>query len=129
MMSRLYTISVISVLLSLIMGCTPNKDISIKPTEIIAVYMHNVGVYSVAISGGQNSITITKVTKYAGITVKLIADVNVDESMWYSCRGILFPGGVSDDASCEIHIRSIDDIKGAGWNNGKFGSGSTERIN
>ena len=59
--------------------------------------------------------------------VRIFTDVIPSNSMWI--EGDLVKesgGGIHYDY--EIHIHSIDDVNTGGWNHGKFGSGTTTRI-
>lgn len=60
--------------------------------------------------------------------VKFVADVPDGEFMWATA---MLSGRTDMHPSVhllEIHIHSPNDIDGAGWNHGKFGSGSTQVV-
>lgn len=62
-------------------------------------------------------------------SVTLYKDVAAGDKSWYKCEWMWNEfTGTDADAYCEIHIHSLDDLGTADWNHGKFGSGSTTRI-
>ena len=63
-----------------------------------------------------------------GLTVFIKPDRQEGEQMWYQTHYV-YGGCKGTKGHVIIHVRSIADINGAGWNHGKFGSGTTTRIN
>jgi hypothetical protein len=108
-------------------GCSAPEKVFIPKTEIVALYMHHVDNYSVAIKT-ENQINIVRMPWQLARTVKIVTDVPEDSPMWYKCDGTYSDFFGDATGSCEIHIRSVDDINTASWNHGKAGSGTTKRI-
>jgi hypothetical protein len=111
-------------LLALVMGC--NKTIRDEKGDIISVWKHEVGRYSITIKEG-NTLIDKAFYRTGECEFTLITDVPEGSNMWYEAhyyedwneRGYQW---------VKIHIHSVDDISNAGWNHGKFGSGMTERV-
>jgi len=59
--------------------------------------------------------------------IKIFYDVPKDEKMYLEYQKKC-SGGNLLMAWMEIHIHSIDEINGGGWNRGKFGKGQTNVI-
>ena len=61
----------------------------------------------------------------------LFTDVSKNQKMW--ARLVKNKSHKNDRDGefyyLEIHVRSVTDIEGGGWDHGKFGSGSTHVIN
>ena len=111
------------ILFVLVSGCS--HSITKETGQIIAVWKHEPNVYSVTIKEGKNTLIDKDFRRHSAVYPKysLIDDVSENSNMWYEAT--------YDDGFCEtvvIHVRSINDINNAGWNHGKFGSGSTERV-
>lgn len=95
-----------------------------------AVFYHEYNRYSAAIKEG-NNIYIKQFPWPIFISVEIIQDVKKDESLWYETNyydseWIGYHG--DENSFIRIHIRSITDITGADWNHGKFGRGSTIKL-
>ena len=99
------------------------EEYKIPKTEITALYMHSVNRYSVAVKHGE-IINIKRMQDDA--PVKIITDAT--DIMWYTCDYTYDTWSGSRTGSCSVHVFSTDDINGAGWDRGKFGSGTTTRI-
>lgn len=56
--------------------------------------------------------------------VRLFIDLQSNMKPYVECS--FYDSGITD--KCSLHISSYDDLNGAGWNHGKFGSGNTSRI-
>jgi len=56
------------------------------------------------------------------VTLKVLPDLEIPK---YRCD---VRSDDDDYADCVIYIRSIDDMRTADWNHGKFGSGTTTRL-
>ncbi len=116
-------------LLLVLTACSDPVHYVTPPTEIVAVYWHEGNKYSVTTKQG-DVLANVRVTWKSTVHVALIADVLPNEPMWYECNYIHNPNnGRATGDGCAIHIRSINDLTGASWNHGKFGSGTTKRIN
>ena len=97
--------------------------------DIDAIYWHENDRYTVMTIDNDivSKFKITPWSDYGG-TVELYRDVDPDESSWYKCTWTYSPWSGSDDGYCEIHIHDLNELGTADWNHGKFGSGSTKRI-
>jgi hypothetical protein len=104
-------------------ACSDITEYYTPKTEIVAFYMHKVNAYSVAIKGG-GSVGIKKLPFL--IPVRIYDDAT--DKMWYMCDATYDNWRGDKTGHCEVHIRTMDDLKGAGWSNGKFGSGTTTRV-
>ena len=121
-------IELMLVSLLVLTGCSENVHYVTPPTNIVAVYYHEGNKYSVTTNVG-NVLTTKRVTTRARVHTTIITDVTFDKPMWYECDYTYnnFVGATSGKG-CTIHIHSVDDIIGAAWNHGKFGSGTTNRV-
>ena len=91
--------------------------------NIVSVYMHEPGRYSVMVERGNKL-----VPKYFyNAKTEIIRDIPAGSNMWYESyyRATMNHTGYR---WVKIHIRSVDDINTAGWNHEKFGSGMTHEI-
>lgn len=111
----------------LMVGCSNPEKVSVPKTEIVAVYMHHVNNYSVAVKN-ENRIDIVRLPWQLGDAVEIIADVPQGSPMWVACDGTYSSAFGDTTGGCEIHIHNVDDINTASWNHGKAGHGTTERI-
>lgn len=128
-MKKIITIFGIGLPALLMLGCSKQgaEKIFVPKTEIVAVYMHHVNNYSVAVKNS-NRIDIVRLPWQLRNTVEIIADVAQGSPMWYACDGTYSSAFGDTTGSCEIHIRDVDDINSASWNHGKAGTGTTQRI-
>jgi len=113
-------------------GCSENQDKTEERVikNIVAVYWHEYNFYSFAVEHEDSSISMESFGKYAcsqGNIVKLFHDVPNEEKMW--AKAEIGTGHCDLIKSLAIHLHSIEDINGAEWDNGKFGSGTTIRVN
>lgn len=119
--------NLIMILLILGLIATPwffrKTEIRNERFNVVAVWKHEVNRYSVTIKEGN-----ILVDRGFAIDSVLITDVPEGSNMWYEAyyNYNSFSGGGYKWVN--IHIHSVDDIGNAGWNHGKFGSGSTERV-
>ena len=99
--------------------------------EIEALYWHEGERYT-AVTIIADVVTRYNIPPYSGTyrTVTLYTDVAEGEKSWYKCEWDweVWMGTDTDTAYCDIHIHNIDELGTADWNHGKFGSGSTTRI-
>jgi hypothetical protein len=93
-------------------------------TGVVRVFYHTGNQYSVMHKGNDGEILTTSWNK----PTRIIADVPADKLMWASkyLGGQNFGG--SWNKYCVIHIHAVNEINGAGWDNGKLGKGTTELI-
>jgi hypothetical protein len=92
--------------------------------QVERVFMHTVNSYSFLIFDKD-----TKEIKSVGFgeCKKITADVELEKPMWIKVKKTSFRTG-DDEYFVEIHIHSVKDINGGGWNRGKFGSGQTSVV-
>ena len=89
--------------------------------EIVRVFMHLPGDYSVLVLDGNE---LKSITFYAGHP-RLVADVPNDKPMWYEAK--MRRNGWT--ASAIIHIHAPKDVDGAGWQRGgKFRTSGTTTV-
>ena len=121
-----------------ILGCAPPlTDLdpeSIPQTELQRidhvgrVFLHEYGRYTLLVEETGGTVIQWRFGNQfeCNREPNLIADVPKNEPMWAEYYVLL--GGMWA-ADCEqlmsIHLHSAQDINGAGWNHGKFGSGQT----
>lgn len=98
--------------------------------EIDAVYWHENDRYTVT-TIDNDIVTRVKIPMWGHSkpsTIVLYTDVAPDAKSWYDCNWLWNNWTGGSDGRCEIHIHSIDELGTADWNHGKFGTGSTTRI-
>ena len=102
-------------------GCADWTDYSTGKTEIQAFYYHEQGRYTAAIVE-HGKVEIVRVPA-------AIITLDAESDAWYECdyKRDSFHGKTV--GACYVHLMSVDDINTAGWSRGKFGRGSTTRIN
>lgn len=123
----LMCISLIAFLVVLISEFIPETitehSLSVYPES---VYIHNVNRYSYSIID-ENGFLINKRTCFNN---KVIIDSSLEKSVynenWKKHKQFL--NNRVSELVCELKIPSVDNIRDSGWNNGKFGSGRTTRI-
>jgi len=87
------------------------------------IFFHERDFYSVFSVQEDKTVTAKFFYRNEYGKVNLICDVEKGDRMWFEeCKN----GRWSLDAN--IHIHSLYDLNGAGWNHGKFGSGTTVPI-
>ena len=106
-------------------GCgEPTED---RIENVVAVYMHEVDHYSVAVADSNSASSRVEIAYLSGQynsrgRVKIFRDVPAGKMMWV--RRVRL-NDMDSHVELEIHIHSTADIQGGGWNHGKFGSGQT----
>jgi len=113
-------------LISATTGCGPLPK-GYEKVEVDAVFMHLRNSYSFMIYNG-DEIEHRILQRWDTTKLKIVRDVSEGESLWYEGHYRICPGGTKRFDDITIHLRSIDDLKTAGWNHGKFGSGTTRRV-
>lgn len=108
----------------LMVGCS-DPVVHDYTRDIVSVYYHERNDFSVGIMNG-HKLTIKRLPVYAHVDI--FADADPEGSMWYECDYTYDRDYGESTGGCSIHIHDVDDITGGGWNHGKFGSGSTTRI-
>ena len=115
--------------LLLLLGCDQSR-ITTEQREIIAIYMHDPGKYSVLYRAEDHSLVnlyfnMVWVNNQTPPDMKLIDDVPQGSNMWYLAS--LREGGMNMEGyvKVHIHIHSSTDVNAGGWNHGKGGHGQT----
>jgi hypothetical protein len=148
------TLSLILLTASLLFSCSDNKEATpvdesklhiLHETVVVeAVYFHEKNKYTVA-SIEDKELKMISLPHYGHQNLKprIFIDVPAGEKSWYevkyerksknsNLRKTHFNDNVNNyevKPFIHIHISSIDQLNTADWNNGKFGSGKTTRIN
>ena len=121
---------VVLLFLVLMCRCGENKHTPFQYTNIQAVYYHERCWYSFAWSDTNANNAEIQILSFNGYNtiVKIYADVPPTNSMWIA-GDMIEKGGGRVRYDYNIHIHNVNDINTAGWNHGKFGTGTTTRIN
>jgi len=106
------------------------KTVNAGKLDVDAIFYHEGCNYSVMYKSGseikQKSLGFGAETCYT-LTHTVLADATDKPWVeWHVVRNSLY--GVESGGYVRIHIRSVDDITGGSWNHGKFGTGTTTRI-
>ena len=126
-MNKIYLISIIAFIT--LTGCTdrPRSEEGI----IDALYWHEGDRYTAKVVSTGNVVVSHKIPPWYNdnsSTVEVIVDVPANEKSWYKCNWFHNNMSGPSNGYCEIHIHNLDEIGTADWNHGKFGSGSTTKI-
>ena len=121
-MRKNISVGLVLCLIVLFTGCN-NIHTDKKIENVQAVFYHEPGNTLLVNGKGAELKTIT----FRDAEITLFKDVPQGSTVWARVQrdGDDFNG---IDERVEIHIHSVDDINGAGWNHGKFGSGTTTKI-
>lgn len=122
-MKRLWLIGLVLV------ACSGDTREEMRITNVVRVYMHQPCQYTFDIQVPESkeisSRTFYNMCGNMSIPVRRIADVPANLPMWVKytrwnrgCVGTI-------DQNFEIHLHSVTDINGAGWDHGKGGYGTT----
>lgn len=110
-----------------VFGCKEQKLIH-EHVYIVAVWKHGVDSYSVTYQDENKflrDVSFSSDTK--SDPVERVADLADGEKMWYEAD-YYYWGEWKIFRKVKIHIHSVNDLTGAGWNHGKHGSGRTEKV-
>ena len=118
------TASMLSVLL-----CAGCSDIAMTEKNTAqAIYWHESDRYTAAIiNNGVVEMRRIPTTERNNITLHV--DLKAGELPWYKCEWLYNKFNGNHSGKCEVHIKDIASLMTADWNHGKFGSGSTTRVN
>lgn len=113
---------------SLLQGCS-DKRTPFKYDNIKAVYYHEGNLYSFARMNPTSTNSEVEMLRFGGwmTRVRIFTDVAPSNSMWIE-GDMVKEGGGGIHYEYDIHIHSVDDVNTGGWNHGKFGRGTTTRI-
>ncbi len=122
-------ISIMIAVTILIVGCEVTEHTS--GGEVEAIYWHEGERYT-AVTENADVLEHHRIPPFAAGpgAVTLYKDAVPGEKSWYKCEWTRnnWTGADPDLSYCDIHIHSIDELGTGNWNHGKFGSGSTTRI-
>ena len=97
-------------------------DYSKEKTKIEAFYYHEKGRFTAAV--------LENGTLHMNIVRNAVISFDSTGDLWYECDYIVDTwNGSGTRGACYVHLKTIDDINNSGWNHGKFGSGTTVRLN
>jgi len=124
------TLVVMFVAGAFIAGCSSEPRSS--GGEVEAIYWHEGQRYT-AVTENAGLISHHNIPPWGHAVsgaISLYKDLGADEKAWYKCEWDwnAWNGADHDTAYCEIHIHSLDELGTGNWNHGKFGSGTTSRI-
>lgn len=105
--------------------CKAEEHHVMGKTEVDAVYWHEGRRYTFITIDENNKLIFTRVPVFS-YKVKLDVTIDAKNKCWYEYNYITDWGGAY--GWFKIHLTSLDDLKTADWNHGKFGSGTTTRI-
>lgn len=129
MTTRLLGLLIITLTLMGSIGCSGDRHLMEDRTivDVKGVFYHEEGRYTLFVGKSDNRLVpFTFGDGNGRANVQIFADVPDGYEMWAHVRTTR--GNGYDAHDLEIHIHSIRDIAGAGWNHGKFGRGTTVRI-
>ena len=126
-MKKLLAIALSTFLLA---GCGNGKPLDPPKTypNIEAVWFHENDNYSFTIleNGKFKNIGVNSFYPFGGGRSAVFPDLKPGEPMWARVSQAKCNGDI--EINIEIHVHSIKDLQPAGWNHGKFGSGTTSKI-
>lgn len=112
-------------------GCS-KRQLGYEKMDIVSVWKHAAGKYSVSKMNGTEIVDVdfSRIPSSGCVCnigkCTLLVDVPAGSNMWCEVYYRMEYG--ASFSYVTIHVRSPDDVNGAGWNHGKFGSGTTERV-
>jgi len=110
----------IALLLVVLCGCDKIQE----KYDVDAIYLHEPGHYSVMIKEGSELLT----KDFGDGSVRIFTDVTNGQSCYYEA---VYTENIGYVDGVRLHVRSSDDIKGAGWTvktGGTTASGTTQKI-
>lgn len=90
------------------------------------IFLHETNHYSVFTVEEDKSVTFKSFHPFTYQKITLFCDVEKGDRMW--AEEWKNGNWVDTTLDAAIHIHSLDDLNGAGWNHGKFGNGMTVPI-
>lgn len=108
-------------------GCGIDSKTVSEKNKVEAIYWHERNRYSAAIVRG-DTIDMHRIPIFSSSDVTVLQDVPAKEKPWYECEWKYDGFKGNHGGWCNIHIHSVDPLRTADWNHGKFGTGSTKRI-
>lgn len=104
-------------------SCEEKELAQEKVENIVRVFMHEPGRYSFLIQLSNSSVVTMRTFLLYNCETKFIMDVPKNEKMWAYIKRESDPRVFR--TFIDVHIHSVRDVEGAGWNHGKFGKGQT----
>jgi len=127
-----------AVAVSILMFVEPNKEVKEKTPSLVsfsgkidALYWHGKKRFTVA-TVEEGKLILKELPNAGHIAKNVYMDAVEGEQGTYDCRYEWSEWiewiGAQKGGECNIHIHSLDSMRTADWNKGKFGSGSTVRM-
>lgn len=118
---------VIALFVLLILGCSTSRTEPVRIDNVSRVMMHERGRYTLMVEEPDGRISLRS---FGGSPcfypeTVLFHDVPEGDPMWATYRTVSRSCENPCEELTELHVHSAEDINGAGWNHGKFGSGQT----
>jgi len=107
------------ILIVLLISCCPNLDTTPYKVEFQRVFLNESNRFTFIVDGVPREIMVWYTSH-----IKIFYDVPPGEPMYYESQKKCKQGNVKYEY-LYIHIHSVKDIGGGGWNHGKFGRGNT----
>jgi len=102
-------------------------DVVTEENTVEAIYWHEHNRYSAAILNG-STLDMHRIPYHHIGSVTVFTDLESGKKPWYKCQWKENGFSGKHDSNCEIHIKDVDSLRTADWNHGKFGTGTTSRI-
>ena len=101
----------------------------VRISNVVGVLMHEPGSYTLEVQNPGSPVVVnTWVRTYYGEYAQIVTDAPNNEPMWAVLIIEHYSAGRVFTRGLELHVHTVQDVNGAGWNHGKFGSGQTTRI-
>ncbi len=137
-MLRIYSQRLNLVPLFVLLACGMDDNSTSKSTRInnvVRVFMHTTTYYTLFTQEpgseivGQTSLqTCDRSHDDDHPPVQIVTDVAEEELMWAEVATVYAQADLDYLGLCTLHLHSFDEVHGAGWNNGKHGSGETSVV-
>jgi hypothetical protein len=119
---KLFTLILLSVVLY---GCGETEHYA--EGEIDALYWHERNRYTVISIDEDGIARQYRIPRFTVGEVNLHTNLDSTTKPWYKCEWV-HNSWTGTEGACDIYIHNLDELGTADWNHGKFGSGSTTRI-
>ena len=101
----------------------------LRVDNVVGVLMHEPGRYTLEVQNPGSPVVVnTPVDTYYREYAQIVTDAPNNAPMWAVLIVEHYSAGRVFTRGLELHVHSVQDINGAGWDHGKFGSGQTTRI-
>lgn len=119
-------------------GYEPNAHRTVERIDhVVAVVLHEPGRYSVITENPTTKLEGSWGETTSSTHVELYADIPTDEYGWAEYRTRSYRPWLRRESyhipnapeTLIVHYHGVSDLRGGGWNHGKFGSGQTRIFN